>query len=176
MMYRRRNNKPEIETHKIKEFKQLLVKYGQGTGVDPFARNCQHAYYTNDINPNTLAKSNLDALEYLALLVDEKHFDNNMKIDFVIFNPPFSDRMSKDKYGTSNLYSAESNKASQCQRLASRLLRTGGYFIKAGYNSNPPASHLELRELCLLACGGNRNDIIFSVWEKTMDLDEWVIE
>ena len=169
MMYRRRNNKPEIETHKIKEFAQLLVKYGQGTGIDPFARNCQHAYYTNDINPNTLAKNNMDALEYLESFAD-------IKVDFIIFDPPFSDRMAKDKYGTSNLYSAESNKASQCQKVGARLLRTGGYFIKAGYNSNPPAAHLELRELCLLACGGNRNDIIFTVWEKTMDLDEWVIE
>ncbi len=169
MMYRRRNNKPEIETHKIKEFKQLLVKYGQGTGIDPFARNCQHAYYTNDINPNTLAKENMDALDYLHSFCD-------MKVDFIIFDPPFSDRMSKVKYGTSNMYAGESSKASQCQKIGARLLRTGGYFIKAGYNSNPPASHLELRELCLLACGGNRNDIIFSVWEKTMDLDEWVIE
>ena len=172
MMYRRRNNKPigEIETHKIKEFKQLLVKYGQGTGIDPFARNCQHAYFTNDINPDTLAKDHMDALDYL------NHFDKNMKFDFIIFDPPFSDRMAKDKYGTSNLYSADSNKASECQKIGARLLRTGGYFIKEGYNSNPPASHLELRELCLLACGGNRNDIIFSVWEKTMDIDEWVIE
>ena len=172
MMYRRRNKKPDIETHKIKEFKQLLVKYGQGTGIDPFARNCQHAYYTNDINPNTLAKSHIDALEYLETLLGMM----DEKFDFIIFDPPFSDRMSNDKYGTSNLYSAESNKASQCQKVGARLLRTGGYFIKAGYNSNPPASHLELRELCLLACGGNRNDIIFSVWEKTMDLDEWVIQ
>jgi hypothetical protein len=167
-MYRRRNNKPEIETHKIKEFKQLLVKYGQGTGIDPFARNCQHAYFTNDINPDTLAKSNMDALEWLRLM--------DRKFDFIIFDPPFSDRMAKDKYGTSNLYSADSNKASECQKLGAKMLKQGGYFIKAGYNSNPPASHLELRELCLLACGGNRNDIIFSVWEKTMDLDEWVIE
>ena len=168
MMYRRRNNKPEIETHKIKEFKQLLVKYGQGTGLDPFARNCQHAYFTNDINPDTLAKSNMDALKWLRSM--------DRKFDFIIFDPPFSDRMAKDKYGTSNLYSADSNKASECQKLGARMLKQGGYFIKAGYNSNPPASHLELRELCLLACGGNRNDIIFSVWEKTMDLDEWVIE
>lgn len=168
MMYRRRNNKPESETHKIKEFKQLLVKYGQGTGIDPFARNCQHAYFTNDINPDTLAKSNMDALEWLRLM--------DRKFDFIIFDPPFSDRMAKDKYGTSNLYSADSNKASECQKLGARMLKQGGYFIKAGYNSNPPASHLELRELCLLACGGNRNDIIFTVWEKTMDLDEWVIE
>ena len=174
MMYRRRNNKPEIETHKIKEFKQLLVKYGQGTGIDPFARNCQHAYFTNDINPDTLAKFHMDALEWLELMSKKQRMDR--KFDFIIFDPPFSDRMAKDKYGTSNLYSAESSKASECQKLGARLLRTGGFFIKAGYNSNPPASHLELRELCLLACGGNRNDIIFSVWEKTMDMDEWVTE
>jgi hypothetical protein len=110
----------------------------------------------------------MDALEWLRLM--------DRKFDFIIFDPPFSDRMAKDKYGTSNLYSADSNKASECQKLGAKMLKQGGYFIKAGYNSNPPASHLELRELCLLACGGNRNDIIFSVWEKTMDLDEWVIE
>jgi len=110
----------------------------------------------------------MDALEWLRSM--------DRKFDFIIFDPPFSDRMAKDKYGTSNLYSADSNKASECQKLGARMLKQGGYFIKAGYNSNPPASHLELRELCLLACGGNRNDIIFSVWQKTMDLDEWVIE
>ncbi|MCH1549234.1 MAG: hypothetical protein L7R67_03380 [Nitrosopumilus sp.] len=173
MMYRRRNNKPEIETHKIKEFQKLLVKYGQGVGIDPFARNCTHAYYTNDINPDTLAKYNLDALDFLE---QPPYLFNNQKFDFVIFDPPFSDRMSKDKYGTSNLYSAESNKASRCQKIAARMLKQGGYFIKAGYNSNPPSNNFELRELCLLACGGNRNDIIFSVWEKTFDLDEWVVE
>jgi len=164
---RTRSKSPQKETHKMESFHRLLVKYGQGVGIDPFARNCEHAHFTNDINPNTSAKQNLDALEFLESYL-------HSSFDFVIFDPPFSDEMSKRKYGTANLYSADSGKASQCQRTGVLLLKLGGFFIKAGYNSNRPAVNTELIEIVLVANGGNRNDFIFSVWQKTSSLDGWV--
>ena len=132
---------------------------GLDLGIDPFARNCEWAFpMTNDINPNTRANYNLDAEDFLAVCED----------------PPFSDRQSKEAYGTTNLYAADSGKMSRISKIMGRMIRHRGFIIKAGFNTNPPAANFELVEVCLVTLGGNRNDVLFSVWQKTTPtLQEW---
>lgn len=57
--------------------------------IDPFARNCELADVTNDLNPDTDAKWHKPANEFLKL------FDN---ADLVIFDPPYSLRQVKECY------------------------------------------------------------------------------
>lgn len=132
--------------------------------IDPFARNCTWAFpMTNDVNPNTRANYNLDAEEFLDIA-----FKGAGRYWIGLLDPPFSDRMSKDKYGTSNLYASDSGKMKRIQQRLANLIHTGGYIIKAGYNTNPPARGWELQEVAIVALGASRNDVLFSVWKKTI--------
>ena len=143
---------------------------GLDLGIDPFARNCEWAFpMTNDINPNTRANYNLDAEDFLAVCEEQQ-----TRYWVGLLDPPFSDRQSKEAYGTTNLYAADSGKMSRISKIMGRMIRHRGFIIKAGFNTNPPAANFELVEVCLVTLGGNRNDVLFSVWQKTTPtLQEW---
>lgn len=162
------------ETSEWRPYEQLWHKYGriahedlvqrEYVGIehacDPFARNCQWASpWTNDINKDTKAKFNLDAEEFLREI-------SNERFAIMLLDPPFSDRMSKDKYGTENLYASDSAKMLRIQKLAGNLVVPGGYIIKAGYNTNKPHPLFDLIEVRIVAMGNCRNDVLFSVWQK----------
>ncbi len=141
-----------------------------GLTLDPFARNCAWAWpWTNDIDPNTQANFNLDAEDFLKCMKLK-----GKRWGVVLLDPPFSDRQAKEAYGSSNLYASDSGKMKRIQELAARVCAVNGYIIKAGFNTNPPAKNLELVEVVMVQLGGNRNDVLFSVWEKTTgEIDEW---
>ena len=153
-----------IDTHKSKYYRGAFleiyreIKENVGIIIDPFARNCQWGDLTNDINPETSAMNNLDALEFLETIPT-----NSGKL--ILFDPPFSDRQSNEKYGTSNLYSSDSNKISRIQNEFARILRAGGYVIKLGYNSTR-IKGLKLIEIRIVNFGGSRNDVILSIHKK----------
>ena len=130
--------------------------------IDLFARKCQWADFRNDINPEYLEKnytnSCMDALEFAET------FTTN-SIDLILFDPPFSDRQSNEKYGTSNLYTNPAY-ISQIGAEMFRILRPGGFIVKAGYNSNPPSPTMRLSRVILSRYHGCRNDVIFTVWQK----------
>jgi hypothetical protein len=130
---------------------------GFDLALDPFARNCNWAFpMTNDINPNTRANYNLEAEDFLRIAEEGETLD-----------PPFSDRQAKDKYGTSNLYASDGAKMTRISRSLGRCIKPGGYIIKAGYNTNRPSPAFTLVEVAIVSLGGNRNDVLFSVWKKT---------
>ena len=99
------------DTHKWKSYQMVFAKYKKqidelnGVIIDPFARDCLWADITNDLNPNTKAHTNMDALDFI------KSIKSN-SCSMILFDPPFSDRQSNDKYGSSNLYASDSNKIS----------------------------------------------------------------
>jgi hypothetical protein len=131
--------------------------------IDPFARNCKLGSrdFRNDLNPETNATHHLEALEFLQSL------DSDFA-DFVIFDPPFSDRMANDHYdgfGTSNLYT-QNNYIKSCYQEIDRLLKPNGGLLRLGYNSNRPLKTFELETLWLIAHGGHRRDTIASLWRK----------
>ncbi len=172
--------KGSINTHEWKPFEEIWNRYSaeaqrvrhdlmlsQGIPVefacDPFARNCVWAApFTNDINPESLAISHIDAEDFLFGLERAEY-----KFGIVVLDPPFSDRMAKDRYGTGNLYASDSGKMTRIQRLAGSLVVPNGFIIKAGYNSAPPHPCFELVEIRLLNMGTIQADVIFSVWRKT---------
>lgn len=168
-------NKPSKDTHEWRPYKAIWEKYALEVlpmkaiyhdfelAIDPFARNCDWAYpYTNDLNIDTLAKNHLDAEAYLEMVRDYA----TSRFGIALLDPPFSDRMSKDKYGTSNLYSSDSGKMTRIQKLAGDLVLPGGYIVKAGYNSSRPHPCFDLVEMRVVCLGAIQNDVIFTVWRK----------
>lgn len=162
------------DTHKWKSFKKILSHIGyesEWTVVDPFARNCPLAgEWSNDIRPDTSANHHLDAREFL------RNVPSSIA-DLVIFDPPFSARQATDKYDGEgiNLYS-EPGAISELMSSVHRILKSGGRVLKFGYNSSRHWPQLELEYLWLINFGGNRNDVIVSLWRQTQtSLEEWMI-
>ena len=120
---------------------------------DPFARDCVLAYpYTNDIDKNTSAVTNLDC----------------------IFDPPFSGRQSDEKYdGHINVYT-DPGYVKKCMIEVGKILKPGGYLLKFGYNSSRHLKCLELVKMWVVNFGGNRNDVIVTLWRNEQKtLQEW---
>jgi len=130
--------------------------------LDLFARKCPWATIRVDINPE------FKAAGYTNKISDALEYAKKQEVaifDLILFDPPFSDRQSKDKYGTSNLYtnpSYISDLGTECYRI----LEPGGYIIKCGYNSNSPDPNLVLVKGFISHYYGCRNDVIVTVWQK----------
>ena len=114
MKIERMTSIPSLDTHTTPYFQIImkdmfkLSRTAQMVIADPFARDCELAgRWTNDIDPNTKAKQNLDALDFLCTL-------NSSSFDAIIFDPPFSTRQA-DRYeaGHVNVYS-DPGYVSQC--------------------------------------------------------------
>jgi len=129
--------------------------------IDPFARTCLWGTHRNDINPSfgDYTTHCMDALEFMcSMATGEAHM--------VILDPPFSNRQSDEEYGTSNLYANPAYMRDiglQCFRV----LKPGGYVLKAGYNTNAPYKGFTLVAVRIANMGASRNDILFSLWVKT---------
>ena len=150
-----------IDTHQWKCFGTVLdaINYQDSWEVvDPFARNCPLAKkWSNDLNPTTSARYNLDAQEFL------EGVPSNVA-DLVIFDPPFSAPQAERKYGEgANLYT-EPGRIPDMMLEVARILKPGGRLLKFGYNSTKHLSALVWSEIFLINFGGNRNDVIISVW------------
>jgi len=156
-----------IDTHTTSYFRQIwkdwVMHFSKGWHkiCDPFARDCTFAApYTNDINPNTLANNHLDALEYVQTLPNE-YFDT------IIFDPPFSNIQAERKYGeSSNIYTVPGY-VNELMREFFRILKPDGIVLKFGYNSNRNHNCFDLVDLYLVQFGGNRNDVIVTILQKT---------
>ena len=138
-----------IDTHSTRWFSKVWDDFKDNLtgsdGCDPFARDCKLATFTNDINPMTAAEEHKPALEFL------QQFKTG-SLDFVIFDPPFSERQSHEKYDGFgiNLYASEGVMIGECLDEASRILKTGGRLLKFGYNCNTFNHSIITNELCLI--------------------------
>jgi hypothetical protein len=132
--------------------------------VDLFARTCPWGHIRNDINQSFFddgyTTHHDDALEFLRTFTVGS-------IDILLLDPPFSDRMNKDKYvGRANLYT-DPKYMSDLGKEIKRVLAEGGVVVKAGFNSNAPSPDLHLVKVFLSHYGACRNDVMYSVWVNT---------
>ncbi len=128
--------------------------------VDPFARNCSWATYTNDLNPKTSAQYHLDAEAFLQNLVDL-----GVVADLVIFDPPYSPRQIKELYaeiGKPVTKQDTQNAAlyARVRKSIRSILAPGGTVLSFGWNSCGMGKGFEIAELLLVAHGGAHNDTI----------------
>lgn len=161
-----------IETHESDFYKvafDFACKLKScGVTIDPFARNCPWAREnTNDIDITTDAHHHMDALDYL------KGWENDAA-DLVLFDPPFSQRQAVEKYGAhTNLYT-DGKYVSGCMAEIERVLVPGGLLLKLGYNSTRHCGTFDLVKMWVVNFGGNRNDVIVTLWRKgNHTLREW---
>jgi predicted methyltransferase len=134
--------------------------------LDLFARQCPWGTIRNDLNNEFLKKGFTNVCKDALQLT--KEFKNE-EVDIVLLDPPFSTRQATDKYdevGRASLYTDPAY-MSELGKQCFRILSNGGVIVKAGYNSNPPAQGLTLRAIMLSRYGASRNDVIFTVWQKT---------
>jgi len=167
-----RTGPDQKDTHKTQWFKviynSLDINPVDFVTVDPFARNCQLGHpYTNDIDPLTDAQHHLQAWDFLRWF-DES---SGTKADLVIFDPPFSERMSKDKYEGYglNLYASDSKRMLECYRIISRIIKPGGMLLKFGYNANENIQNYDIEKIWIVDKGGNRNSTIISLWRNNQN-------
>ena len=163
-------------THQNPIYGLMWARYGRKAtetldyeflGCDPFAKDCIWAEpLTNDLDPDAKARYTQDALEWLG----------SLKVGSVavgLLDPPFSDSEAKRTYGSPNLYAKPGYMSAVGERMG-HLIVPGGYIVKCGYNTNPPSPLFSLVEVRICVFGGNRNDMLISVWRKEQTtLDHW---
>jgi hypothetical protein len=157
---------PNKWTFQIPPIADLLAKYvGDGKGwIDPFAGETSPAEFTNDLNPQSRAKTHLKAEEWLESLA-------GLSFKGLLFDPPYSLRQTSECYQSlgyslsakeSNLFPAKE------KRLAGRLIKFNGLSISFGWNSiGMGKTHgFEIIEILLVCHGRAHNDTIVTVERK----------
>lgn len=159
---------PCADTLSIKPIDDLARKYINGVSVDPFARDCRLANYTNDINPETKASAHMWADEFLELLIRE-----GVKADSAIFDPPYSARQVKEVYADHGrqFFQADSQNHGRWTKerdLLAKLIVAGGYVLSFGWNSAGMGKKrgFEKVEILLVNHGSAHNDTICLVERK----------
>ena len=162
-----------LDTHKSKYYLRGLSRCTQNMVAplicDPFARNCQWGTVTNDIDPDTKAQHHMDALDFLRS-------QPTSYFDLVLFDPPFSEGQA-ERYGegVTNVYTKPGYVPALFAEIF-RILKTGGKVLKLGYNSTRHNDGFVLLEAYVINFGGNRNDVIMTIWMKgTETLELWSV-
>lgn len=163
---------PSSSTFTIKPIRELVKRYlnGSTVSIDPFARNCSWATYTNDLSPDTSAQSHLPALEFLEKLVAD-----GVKADLMLFDPPYSLRQVKEVYqsiGIDKMPLDVTHGWSRERTAISQLIEAGGgVCLSFGWHSNGVGmkNGFEITEILLVAHGKDHHDTICTVERKTVD-------
>ena len=155
---------PSAETFSIPPIKDFVKKYlrQSSISVDPFARDCEWATYTNDLNHKTNAEYHLDSRDFLREMIRKE-----VRADLVIFDPPYSPRQVKECYDGIGL-KMEMESAWRTQQWAvekgmiNKIMTVGGVFLHFGWNSTGIGKRhgYELLEILLVCHGSGHNDTI----------------
>jgi len=161
---------PNKDTFTIKPINNLLSRYvGDGRNwIDPMAGLNSPAQVTNDINPNTNAMFHVDAMEFIGDMI--------ILFNGVLFDPPYSPRQVSEMYkgfgGKATSWDTTMSYYSKLKDAISPIIRTGGYAISFGWNSNGfgIGRGFEVIEIMLVKHGGWHNDTIVTVERKKCNI------
>lgn len=157
---------PNADTFSIRPIREFVRRYlaESKVSVDPFARNCDWARFTNDLNPETTAQSHLDAEVFLR---DLQFADKPGMVDLLIFDPPYSPRQISECYkqvgmevGMKETQNAALYK--RCRDAAMPILATNSTVLSFGWNSSGMGKErgFEIQEILLVCHGAGHNDTI----------------
>ena len=157
---------PNSKTFSIKPIHELIKKHlTTGVWVDPFVRDSpfkNEMTFTNDLNADFEATSNVDALEFLQGIEDAS-------IDGVLFDPPYSPRQISECYqGVGRIVTQKDTQSSfwgNLKKEISRVVKPSGIVISCGWNSGGcgKSNGFEIIEVLLVPHGGWHNDTIVTV-------------
>lgn len=154
---------PNLETFSVPPIGNFVRKYlaESKVSVDPFARNCNWATYTNDLNPATSAQYHLEALDFLKLLRRQ-----GVVADLVVFDPPFSVSQLKECYESIGLKFMQSDVYKTSSWMYERqvvhdILKIGGIVLSFGWNTIGMGKFdYEEVEMLDVVHGANHNDTL----------------
>jgi 23S rRNA G2069 N7-methylase RlmK/C1962 C5-methylase RlmI len=137
--------------------------------IDPFARNCDWATYTNDINPHTSAQHHLDAIEYLKLL-----YSQGVKSDLIILDAPYTCRQISECYKEIGIKVTQKHTQigsfyKDIKDAADSIISPNGIVLTFGYSSVGMGIKrgYKIEEIRLVAQGGPHFDVICVAERKT---------
>ena len=84
---------PSPLTFSVKPIHSFVERWLRPVSVDCFARDCQLADITNDLNPATKAMHHMDVLDFAEWLGRE-----GIRPACILFDPPYSPRQAADCY------------------------------------------------------------------------------
>lgn len=136
--------------------------------IDPFARNCPWGTIRNDLDPDMPTHYHMDAADFMEEMECKRLMGGmDLPVGIVLFDPPFSARQAERyEVGDQNLYTTTDGRIGRIGASSVALLKPGGIFLKLGYNTVRPAVGLTLVRVAIATFGGNRNDVIFSHWQR----------
>jgi len=155
---------PCKDTFTVPPIRRFVLRYlaKSKISIDPFARNSQLCTYSNDLNPNTSAKSHLEAREFLSQLVER-----GVTADLIVFDPPYSLEQLKRSYESiGRKYTMEDGWLPRNWRtektLCNQLLGSHGVFLNFGWGTSGMGLKrgFEIVEIMLVCHGGGHNDTI----------------
>ena len=126
---------------------------------------------TNDLDSQYNTDYNLDALDFLKLYAD-KVKNNEIIIDGILYDPPFSPRQITECYTklgkTVNMQTTQASYWSNHKKLIGEIVKKDGYVITCGRNSGGIGKKygFEIIEILLVPHGGWHNDTIVTVDKK----------
>ncbi len=162
---------PTHETFSCPPIKAFVERWLNGAQViiDPFARDSKYGTITNDLNPKTSAQYHLTALEFLTRM----HHDG-VKVDAVIFDPPYSLRQVKELYeSVGRTFTQQDSQMAirwpQERDIVTNILKVGGVALCFGWNTAGLGKKrsMVIEEILLVAHGGAHNDTICTAERKT---------
>jgi len=153
------------ETFRIKPIREFVKKYlrNSDVSIDPFARDCEYATYTNDLNKETMAQYHMNADEFLQMLVNR-----GVEADLILFDPPYSRNQVKEMYGGMGLkYTVEDSQYFSTnwrkeRDLINKLLKPDGCVLSFGWNSTgmSRARGYKIIEILMVCHGSAKYDTI----------------
>ena len=153
---------PNSDTLSIKPIGEWVRQHLVGVSVDPFARNCNWATYTNDLNPATSAQHHMDAEEFCLMLASK-----GVMCDVAIFDPPYSPRQISECYQQVGRECGmkETQNAALYKRVRDaldKIMKPDAVVLSFGWNSNGMGKGrgYSLFDLLLVQHGGGHNDTI----------------
>lgn len=153
---------PSRWTFSITPIKELLQEeLTDGLWIDPFAGKHSPANITNDLNTSMNTTYHLDALEFMRLFDD-------MSIDGMLFDPPYSPRQVKECYASIGIEKGWDGRVTFWSNLRdeiARVVKPGGKVISFGWNSMGCGNSrgFDLQRVLLVPHGGTHNDTICTV-------------
>lgn len=165
---------PNSDTFKCRPIGAWVQRYlrTSTSSVDPFARNCRWATYTNDLNPETKAESHMDAEDFLRSLADR-----GVKVDLAIIDPPYSPRQVKECYdGIGKAMGKEDAllglTRSRLRSQLDRLVTEGGVILWFGWNTVGMGKKFGFfpEEVLLVCHGSDHNDTICMAERRAANL------
>jgi len=159
---------PSKNTLSIHCFRDKFNDYNFGVSIDLFAKDCNMAHITNDLNKETKAQYHMLAIDFLKMLEIKRIHPN-----VVIYDPPYSLRQVKecyDSFGTGFTHKDSQNAIRWTieRDKISELQRRGDIVLSFGWSSTCMGKKRGYRILEIILCshGSAHNDTICVIEEK----------